>query len=70
MEKKDNWWAKAYDKMKDLEYDYHYIDFTTAKREVDFIEKALNLDKGAEILDLGCGNGRHSIVFGRERIFG
>ncbi|WP_027340498.1 SAM-dependent methyltransferase [Halonatronum saccharophilum] len=62
----NNWWAKAYDKMKDLEYDYHYIDFSTAKQEVEFIEEVLNLSKGAEILDLGCGNGRHSILLAQK----
>lgn len=30
--------------------------------EVDFIEKCLELEKGAKILDLPCGHGRHSIM--------
>ena len=30
-------------------------------REVDFIEKSLSPEKGARVLDVGCGYGRHSI---------
>lgn len=41
-----------------------YKDVITPERtrkEVKFIEKALNLKKGQKILDLCCGHGRHSI---------
>lgn len=31
------------------------------KKEVDFIEQNLKLKKGAKILDLACGQGRHAI---------
>jgi D-alanine-D-alanine ligase len=34
--------------------------------QVDFIIKNLKLKKGMEILDLGCGNGRHSIEFAKK----
>jgi len=30
-------------------------------REVDFIQRALELQAGAEVLDVGCGYGRHAI---------
>jgi len=30
-------------------------------REVDFIEQCLGLEKGASILDLACGTGRHAV---------
>jgi len=29
--------------------------------EVDFLERALNIPAGAELLDIPCGNGRHAI---------
>jgi len=30
-------------------------------KQCDFIEAVLRLDKGAKVLDLGCGHGRHAI---------
>lgn len=36
------------------------------RREVDFIVKALNLTRGAKILDLCCGQGRHSLELARR----
>jgi SAM-dependent methyltransferase len=35
-------------------------------KEVDFIEESLGLDKGAMVLDLACGTGRHAIDFTRR----
>jgi 2-polyprenyl-3-methyl-5-hydroxy-6-metoxy-1,4-benzoquinol methylase len=34
--------------------------------EVDFLENLLGLPRGAEILDIGCGTGRHSIELARR----
>ncbi len=36
------------------------------RREVDFIEKSLNVKKGSLILDLACGNGRHAVGMARR----
>lgn len=46
---------------------YHHL-FTDerAEKEVDFSEQALELKAGACILDLCCGQGRHSVVFARR----
>ena len=38
--------------------------FTLA--DVDFLEKALEVNPGARLLDIPCGNGRHSIELGRR----
>ena len=37
-----------------------------SRREVDFIEESLGLDKGAMVLDLACGTGRHAIELTRR----
>jgi SAM-dependent methyltransferase len=34
--------------------------------EVDFIEKELNFNRDKDILDIGCGTGRHSIELGKR----
>jgi 2-polyprenyl-3-methyl-5-hydroxy-6-metoxy-1,4-benzoquinol methylase len=36
------------------------------RREVDFIVKALDLPAGAKVLDLCCGQGRHSLELARR----
>jgi len=36
--------------------------------ECDFIEKEINYDKTAKILDVGCGTGRHSIELSKKRL--
>jgi len=61
-EDRTEWWAEAYEQMQKLGYDYHYIDFASAKKEIEFIERTLDLKVGDKVLDLGCGNGRHSIL--------
>jgi SAM-dependent methyltransferase len=57
--RKKPWWSELF------EEDYaKTIDTPTEKdvaREADFIERVLNLAKGARVLDLGCGLGRHAV---------
>lgn len=40
--------------------------FQRAEREVDFIVEALDLQAGASVLDLCCGEGRHAIELARR----
>jgi 2-polyprenyl-3-methyl-5-hydroxy-6-metoxy-1,4-benzoquinol methylase len=49
-------------------FDERYVAFydvlgsgQTAEADVDFIERALDLEPGMAVLDLGCGQGRHAI---------
>jgi len=65
-DKTDAWWANAYNQMRALQFYYHYIDFRTAQPEIPFIEAALSLAPRAQILDLGCGNGRHAILLAQK----
>jgi SAM-dependent methyltransferase len=46
-----------------------YADLITpegARAEADFVERALSLARGAKILDLACGHGRHTIELARR----
>jgi SAM-dependent methyltransferase len=40
--------------------------FQRAEREVDFIVEALGLPAGASVLDLCCGEGRHTVALARR----
>lgn len=44
---------------------YSYLEERT-KKEVDFVEKALDLEKPVRILDVPCGHGRHAIELARR----
>jgi 2-polyprenyl-3-methyl-5-hydroxy-6-metoxy-1,4-benzoquinol methylase len=35
-------------------------------QEVGFIEKEINFNKALQILDIGCGTGRHSLELARR----
>jgi 2-polyprenyl-3-methyl-5-hydroxy-6-metoxy-1,4-benzoquinol methylase len=46
---------------------YDNESFTAGtKGEVDFIEKEINFNKSIQILDIGCGTGRHSLELARR----
>lgn len=50
-------------------YFKEYADILTPERtkeEVDFLEKELKLKKGTKILDLACGQGRHTIELAKR----
>jgi SAM-dependent methyltransferase len=44
----------------------HLFTAERAEKEVAFAEQALELKAGARILDLCCGQGRHSVLFARR----
>ena len=59
-----NQWEDFYDRHAPF-YDRGSFTRHTAV-EVDFLEDVLRLAKGATILDVGCGTGRHSVELARR----
>jgi len=52
---------------RDFSENYEKEIFTQGTAgEVDFIEKELDFNKSANILDIGCGTGRHSLELARR----
>jgi ubiquinone/menaquinone biosynthesis C-methylase UbiE len=59
------WWENYFDEIY-LKI-YSFIDTPEAnQKQVEFIEKALGLEKGHKILDLACGQGRHAILLAKR----
>jgi SAM-dependent methyltransferase len=65
MNMQEAWWKEYFGEDYPLLYS-HKRDKEKSAQEVDFIEKALGLPKGARILDLCCGYGRHSLELSRR----
>lgn len=53
------WWEDVFD--DDFIRTMDRPDSRVIHREVNFIEQCLGLEKGASILDLACGTGRHAV---------
>ncbi len=53
------WWEDLFD--DDFIRTMDHTDAKVIRREADFIESCLGLEKGATILDLACGTGRHAV---------
>lgn len=60
---KKNWWQEFFDEHYLKLYDFEDV---VTKQEVEFIIKELNLKKEDKILDLCCGNGRHSLTLAKK----
>ncbi len=45
---------------------YSHRDKNDALQMISFLKEKLSLKPGARILDLGCGPGRHSLIFAKE----
>ena len=61
-----SWWKNYFDEIYLKLYSPKVDNPKRIKREVDFIEKALNLKKDMKILDLACGQGRHAIELAKR----
>lgn len=58
----DNWFKKWFNTQDYLDL-YKHRDKSDARKIVSLISRSVKLPKGAKVLDLACGNGRHSILF-------
>ena len=60
------WHKKLYGPIHTRENINAPIYHKAAKKEVEFLIQTLKLDKSQAILDVPCGAGRHSLVFGKK----
>lgn len=58
----DNWFKEWFNTQDYLEI-YKHRDKNDARKIVSLISRTVTLKKGAKVLDLACGNGRHSVLF-------
>ncbi len=59
------WYEQWFDH-DEYEQVYPHRDLAEAERCVDLIERTVHPTEGAEILDVGCGRGRHARVLARR----
>lgn len=64
MQYKGDYYAEVGNFLKDKYFDFDFTKGTVS--EVDFLVEELKLPKGAYILDIGCGPGRHSLELARR----
>lgn len=63
--KESQWWEDFFTGLW-VEVQVKFWTFELSAKQVDFIEKVLKLPKGAKILDVPCGTGRHSLELARR----
>ena len=61
-----DWWMKIFDETYLITDARSVCDDTLTRREVDFLEQTLNLEKSSPVLDLCGGQGRHSLELSRR----
>lgn len=61
----DNWYKKWFSTKEYLEL-YKHRNSKDAAQIAGLITKTLKIPKGTKLLDLACGNGRHSLIFARK----
>lgn len=65
MNQPDNWYKSWFSTQDYLDL-YKHRDSVDAQKIVNLILNNIKLEKDAHILDLACGNGRHSILFAKK----
>lgn len=63
--KKDEWFKHWFNTQAYLDL-YKHRDSHDAKKIVSLLFRHIRLSKGLRVLDLACGNGRHSILFAKR----
>jgi SAM-dependent methyltransferase len=61
----DTWFKEWFNTQEYLDL-YKHRDNTDAGRIIRLLFKNINLKKNAKVLDLACGNGRHSVLFAKK----
>ncbi|MEO8513319.1 MAG: class I SAM-dependent methyltransferase [Ignavibacteria bacterium] len=61
----DNWYKKWFSTKDYLEL-YKHRNSRDAAQIAGLITKTLKIPKGSKVLDLACGNGRHSLYFAKK----
>jgi len=59
------WYKKWFNTQEYLDL-YKHRDNTDAIKIINLLFKNIYLKKGAKVLDLACGNGRHSVLFAKK----
>lgn len=62
---KKDWYKKWFNTGDYLDL-YKHRDGTDAAGIAGLVKEKVNLPKGSNILDVACGNGRHSRIFAKE----
>jgi 2-polyprenyl-3-methyl-5-hydroxy-6-metoxy-1,4-benzoquinol methylase len=57
------WWTLRFEQLCALDPALSGVIDERAELEVEFVEKLAGMAPGARVLDVGCGGGRHSILF-------
>jgi len=65
LNKKSEWFIDWFSSQDYLDL-YKHRDDNDAKKIVSLITKHIKLEKDAKVLDLPCGNGRHSLLFAKN----
>jgi SAM-dependent methyltransferase len=63
---KDNAWFKRWFNTQEYLDLYKHRDTIEAQKIIELLLSRIYLPKGSRILDLACGNGRHSILFAKK----